>query len=490
MEAHTPLAQANGPTVPTGPAAAAAPPTAIPQAPPAPGIAQPTPAAPPRRNRNPRGPVEPTTRTTVQSAPALLEIGAASPFSTEQRRSCNFFFPDAQMLFHVLSICDQMMNSTERFLRSSPAWMPIVSQLYISVLWNVMILKVLVISGYGSAFVPFLSELSVNLKIDECVIPGPLVPFFQALAAINGPFDWIGDIVPALPSFPDLWNAENFSVRESFARLIPIPAIILDQLHAFSQFAIPPNQVSSYATFQWYRSIFSVGTANVARTNKLGPQLCGSLFTSQHQYDAARNFWNASLETGITRINAAAGQPVLTNYRQLFGFESQNGTLQLSWFTSASIAMNKYTQFFNGSVPLKSISLSGIGAVVILGKPNSNPSVRNWLYPTNAAIEPFLTSRYPPRREIPDALAVTFHHSDHEIEAQAEQYAILTHINVDWSANNETQHDWTRLAQNATHLGDYWIFAPHRHSGPIQIKAQFPQIIASRYHQQAANRAE
>ncbi|AGY36137.1 coat protein [Dill cryptic virus 1] len=490
MDPNVPIAQPNGPAIPNVAAAAANPPPPIQPAPPAPGAVQQAPAPAPRRNRLPHGPVPTSSRTAVTSAPALLELAAATPMYTEQRRATNFFVPDSQMLFHVLSICDQMMNSTERFLRSSPAWMPIVSQLYISVLWNVMILNVFVNSGYGSAFSSFLSELYGVLRIDECMIPGPLVPFFQALAAVNGPFDWIGDIVPGLPNFSALWNEAGFYANSNYARQVPIPALILDQLHYFSQYAIPANQQSTYATFEWYRNVFQQGLGAMNRLNRIGPQLCGSLFTTQAEYDAARNFWNASLNTGITRANAAEGQPAFNNYRQLFGFESQLGALQLNWFTSVSIAMNKYTQFFNGSVPLKSILPTGIGAVVIAGSPVNNPSTRTWIYPPDTSIEPFTTTRYPPRREIPDAMAIQFAHSDHELEEQAEQYAMLTHTNIKWHANLTAQNNWTAITADGLYLGDYWNMMPYRFFAPLHYKAQFAQIIASRYHQQAANRAE
>ncbi|GKB11528.1 hypothetical protein Tco_0845451 [Tanacetum coccineum] len=66
----------------------------------------------------------------------MLELAAAYPMSTDT------FIPDSTMLFHVLSKCDATMSHNERFTCTSPAWLPIVSQLYISVLWNFMILTV------------------------------------------------------------------------------------------------------------------------------------------------------------------------------------------------------------------------------------------------------------------------------------------------------------------------------------------------------------
>lgn len=409
---------------------------------------------------------------------------------TDQRRAPNYFVPDAQMLFHVTGICDQMMNSTERFLRSAPAWIPIVSQLYISVLWIVMILKVHVNSGYGAFYASFYSDLETCLKIGECMIPGPLVPFFQSLAAVNGPYEWIGDVLPVLPGFIHLWEATQFHPQSGLARQIPLPLIMLDQLYYFATRVDPQAaNASTYTTFQWYRNVFSQGLGTYDRLNRIGPQSCGSLFTTQAQYDSARTFWASAFGTGFTRINAADGQPVLTTFFHLLGFQSQDSTWQVNWFQHVVIVMQKYCQYFNGSVALKSISPVGIGAVVIRGTPNSNASARNWVFPANNSIEPFTSTRFAPLREIPAELGVIFHHADPEIEEQAEQYAILCHTNINWS-NLNPQNQWAAIPAASCFDGEYWNMTCFRHSPVIRFKVQYAQLIASRYHQQAANRAD
>jgi hypothetical protein len=489
MDARFPEAQPDGPIIPEAPAPQPAAPENIPPAPPAPGAAHQPVAPPTKRARTAYGLIPSPQMTGTPSAPTLLELAAAYPMYTVQNRTPNTFVPDAQLLFHVLGICDQAMISTERFLKSSPPWMPIVSQLYISVLWLYMIIAININTSYGAIFSNIYYELGTVLRIEDCLIPGPLVPFFQSLAAVNGPFEWIGDILPTLPSFSTIWNAANFRVNPSFARSVPIPAIMLDQLYAMSQMAPPVNQQSTYATFQWYRSVFSATNAGTQQLNRIGPQTCGSLFVPQAQYDSSRTFWNACLTGNFTRLNAAAGQPLLTNYAQLLGFVNQNGAPQFTWFASVATVMGKYCQFFNGSVPLKSISFTGIGAVAVYAKPLSPSLARDWLYPTATMIEPFCSNRFLPRREIPDNLLITFSHADHEIEKEGEQYALTTCTNIQW-IGVQTQNNWTAINDAHVHTGLYWNLPPFRFSPPINRKNQFQQIIASRYHQQAANRAE
>jgi len=406
---------------------------------------------------------------------------------TDQRRQVNYFVPDACTLFHVLGICDNLMNTTHRFTQSTPGWLPIVSQLYISVLWLYQILTVYCSSGYGMQFASILRDLNEILRIDECVIPGPLVPFFQALASVNGPFDWIGDIVSALPDFAALWNAAHWRTTDSFVRSVPIPAVLVDQLHYFAVWTVPANQ-TLYGNFEWYRNVFStaVGTGTT-RYHRMAPTTTGSLYTTDAQSNSARSFWNPFFSTQ-TRNDNSAGNPTFNQIAQLFGFVNQHGQVTLDWFQHVTIIMHKYAQYFNGSTSIKSISPTGVGAVLVHARPQANQGTRNWLYP--AAIPgPFLSSRFNPLREIPSAVKLDFQHSDHEIEEIAEQYAILTSTNVQWARNNATQHGMTAINVDHTHEGSYWTAPSHRRADGINLKVQFAQLISHRYHQTTANKS-
>ncbi|CAH9095267.1 unnamed protein product [Cuscuta epithymum] len=282
-------------------------------------------------NRHPIGLIPVAPRAAASGASALLEISGASPMYTQHRGPVNLFVPDAQMLFHVLGICDLIMNSTYDFISSSPGWLPIVSQLYISVLWNAMILKVYVKSGHGVMF-----DLP-HLQVNECMIPGPLVPFFQSLAAVNGPFDWIGDIVPHLPDFSIFWNALGFHVNSDYARQVPVPALILDQLYHFATWQVPEDK-TIFDSFEWYENIFSQDIRTHNSLNRMGPQLCGSLWTSSEQLEVARWFWSAAF--GDIRFNRVdATRDPFSNYHQLFGFVSQTGTPQHTWFQDVNMVM-------------------------------------------------------------------------------------------------------------------------------------------------------
>jgi len=486
VEQTTPQAFSSAPVAPTDAAAAPGPAAPLGQAPPAPGAVQPVPAGPPKRSRAPRGPVAPSTVTNVIGIPALLELGAASPMYTEQRRAVNYFVPDASFLYMTLGICDQMMTSTDRFLRSSPGWLPIISQLYVSILWLTTIVRNYVNSGYAPFFAQLLEDLETHMRINECLVPGPLVPFFSALAAVNGPYDWIGDIVPAIPNATDfLYQIDDghWCLNPNFCRSLPFPALLLDQLAYFATWQpTAPNTV--YGSFQWYRNQFSSPRARFTNTMFMTPDHCGSIFTTETQTTQARSFWNPILRN-FTRVDATDGHDILNDWIQLFGFSTQADEMQTHWFQHVAIIMQKYCQYFNGSIPLKAISPTGIGAVSIYGRPVNATNVRRWLYPQHV-FEAFLTSHFPPVHEIPDALVVTFQHADIDAEEIAEQYALTTHTNMQWAANIATQHAWTAINRDTTHSGSYWTMMAHRLSNGLRFKTQYAQLIASRYHQQAA----
>lgn len=491
MEHNTPLARPDGVHVPLAAAATATPPLPVAAAEPVPGAIQQSPAPAVRRSRTPNGPFRTAPPTPLSGASPLLELPAAYPMFTEQRRVANTFVPDAQLLFHVLSMCDQSMNNTDRFIRSANQWIPIVSQLYISVLWHVMILKVFVTSNQGSDFADFYDQLSTHLRIDECLIPGPLVPFFQALASTSSPFEWFGPIVPSIPGFAALWDAENFRPRPAFARQLPIPAIILDQLHAFATSTYRNENNAPYAdtytVHQWYRGVFSRTAATTEPLNRIGPQLCGSLYTPHTQHESARGYWAAALSSGITRVNADGA--ALSNYAQLLGLVAQDGTLQTDWFASVSNVMQRYCQHFNGSAPLKSIENTGLGAVAVRGYPANTTAARNWFYPDLRNIEPFTSTRFLPRREIPSDLDIYFRHAHPNLDETSEQSAVISHTNIVWSEIT-VQNNWNAVQLLDLYDGDYWLLSDCSESGPVRLKSQFVTLIASRYHQLNSNRAE
>ncbi|KAL3648763.1 hypothetical protein CASFOL_005166 [Castilleja foliolosa] len=411
------------------------------------------------------------------AACALLELTAPYRITRKLRGTANTFVPDAQMLFHVLGLCDLLTLNTTQFIDSTPSWIPIVSQLYIAVLWHVMIIRVYADSGYDFQFKGLVDSLYQNIRIGDCMIPGPLVPFFQSIAAASGPFPWSGDVLPVMPCVYALWDNTNVMPRKNVARSLPFPCILLDQLYAFANAPISDEENSAYHTFLWYDNIFGIPVANQSRYLRMGPQLCGSMYTPQTQFDAAYTFWHDELKF-FTRANPK--NIGFSDYPQLLGLSTLHGPNQLNWFQFASETMAKYSLHFERSAPLKSISCRGLGASRIKGVPRSNKRTRAWLYPPERAIAPFLSSRFEPRREIPDALSVVFDHSDHELGKEAEQFAMVTHTNLVWSTAFKARDGYETIEN--THVGTYWTDSPHRCSSEIQFKHLYNHVLVHHHH--------
>lgn len=484
-----PVASHDAPTAPNLAASAQAPAPPVAPAAPTGGVVQTQPAPAPKRARVPRGPIPFSGAPKTEGAPALLEISAAVPMYTVQRRSVNYFVPNFQFMFWILSLCDNMMLSTHRFTQSAPAWLPIVSQLYISVLVWYQILRIYVHTGYGIQFADYVRNMEQVLRLDECLVPGPLVPFLESLAATNGPFDWIGDIIAAIPNFDDLWQPTFHIPNEQQLHYLPWPVVLLDQLVNFATW-VPTAPQTVYGHFRWYHNVFSVASSlntNRYRRYLLSPPGAGSLFCTESQTNAARGYWNTLFST-FDRVGSATNNIRMNNVLQIIGFQTTTGAAQADWFQYVAIVMQKYGMYFNGSKQLKAISPVGLGASMVHGTLDVSANASDWLYPANYP-GPFFTNRFAPPHEIPSELRFSFGHSDHELEEVAEQYQLLTSTNVSFSSV-PTQHGRTQLTDALTRVGDYWTMLQHRQIDDINFKHQFAQLIASRYHQSVALKAD
>ncbi|CAF1866369.1 unnamed protein product [Brassica oleracea] len=348
-----------------------------------------------RRDRTPRGPVPQSPNHNIAPPNTMLEIAASQPYITVHPPRFNSFVPDAQMLFHVLGICDQLMLTTTQFLRSSPSWLPIVSQLYISLLWNFTILRNFSLSSFNGRFfditpiIPNFTSLWERFSVSYKSISNVKLYFFLQNRVKK-----------------KKWNGDENALNADYARQIPITAIILDSFTTS-----PPATTLTAFSFNEYNKL-----------NRIGPQLCGSLFATPQQTAAARAFWS-SVFASSTRVNAADETAPFTSGLNLFGFENS----QTNWFQYTCIVMhNNYSKYFNASVPLSSILPTGLGAVAVRGLPSVSEATRSFLYPTDAEIEPFTSSRFHPRRQIPSAMSVTFQHCEYDgLGEEAERYAII-----------------------------------------------------------------
>jgi hypothetical protein len=370
-------------------------------------------------------------------------------------------------------------------------WLPIVSQYYISVLWIYFILTVRVNAGYASTLeIHFYEDCTKYLHFQNCMIPGPLVPFFSALAASSASFDWLGDFLPGLPTPEEMLSHNGGHVHDNWLRSVPFPAAILDQLVHFVVFQ-PTAPATRYSSFEWFRSVFGANN-NASSRHRIAPNSAASMYVSNAQTETAHPFWQGLIGTTAAPIytrQTVANVGLFDNFFQFCGFVDgrANPRMHTDIFNAVSRCMQTYCQYFNGSIALRAIAPTGLGAGIPRGVPQSNVSTRDWLFPQNfpqARLSNYGLAIHP----LPAHLGVRFEHADHELEEVAEQYAITTHINVDLGhANNATQHGFPAIQNN--YSGSAWTMLMFRRSGNVQIHNAYGHTIASRYHLSTAARA-
>ncbi|KAJ4903472.1 hypothetical protein Rs2_17423 [Raphanus sativus] len=86
--------------------------------------------------------------------------------------------------------------------------------------------------------------------------------------------------------------------------------------------AIEYNDAADSFQFQWYSNFFSQTIQDYNKLNRMGPQLCGSLFATPQQTASARAFWS-SVFADATRVNAADKATQFTSVSNLLEFSNQ-----------------------------------------------------------------------------------------------------------------------------------------------------------------------
>jgi hypothetical protein len=456
---NAPALSLAAPQPPSGPALSTqAPPPQVPTAPnPQDGTALPNNATapPPKRSRAPRQP--PTDSSTVSSLPPLLVTVSDQPLYSVQRTTPTYVIPCAITLFHILSQMDFLMASTTKFYQVTPDWIPYVSQLYIAVLFFIQTLRAQELAGSIDPIqLEFLQRMVQRYHAPNLLIPGPLVPFFQAIASSNGPTDQYGNITPGIPNQQTLGVTQNNDYR--FANrinlILPNVILIMDQLIRTLQQA--PLASPDDNSDRWYTNIFGVAAAAPgpvatpesflmyspnARSNPYCPDSQVRAFhrTGTHWLNLLPTTPGVAAFTSPYTLGANA-TPL--NLWQILAFQGPPQVAAIanrhySWFDKVSSVMQKYCKFFHHSVPMAALSPTGIGAIYL------ETQLLNDAVTAAALLGPINTrtaySTAAPNRfdnKTVENIRFTVAHADPSLEELAEQYGVLTGINVDWTNVN------------------------------------------------------
>jgi hypothetical protein len=435
-----------------------------------------------------RAPIHPISSTSsVESAPPLLSLVANQPMQTRYRADVSHVIPSTQMLFYTLSEMDTLMSATHRFVSSSPNWIPYVSQLYVSVLFYYAVLRAQRSAGKISPEQEqFLDIMERQYEARSLRVPGPLVPFFEALGATSGPTTRYGNVTYGIPSDLNVSQNTFYCPANRSYLLLPNVILILDQM--IQVFTLPGNVVD--ATDYWYVSIFGAAAHNNEDTRALMliPHARNNPTVSHNQVRAfigQNTQWRPILPfdaAGNASQYTVGNNADTLSMLQFLGFYGvgANANVPYRWFSRISSTMQVYSAFFNNSVPLASISNVSTGAIYVTARFLGTAQNIASLTPNPVVVRPVYNNVGVPRyRNYPIAgCQAIYQHSVEKLDSTAEQLGALAQFNTDWSALTEA----IRPARANIVFGPGFEHPVIRSSNAVDLTPLIGSNIASYYH--------
>jgi hypothetical protein len=429
-------------------------------------------------------------------------------FNGIKHNETTFIVPCFIQFFYVLSLMDTQMVHTKRFTDANADWHPFVSQLYFAILTFYTVLKNQRIGGSisheQSLFVEF---LDVQFKAEHLKVPGPLVIFFQALAANAGPTENLGNVVFDIPNQPGVKQRDHFKFANNLYIHLANPIFILDQFMRIIQDIAPaaaaPNAITQASTDRVYLNVFGTAAAAAAanRSTMLTPSarnevqvttsLLNGLASSSNIWRNTLPFDPATNTSTYTTGNGAAN----LSLDQILGFRGFGATSAsyYDWFSQVARIMQPYGDFFKDTVSLGSITTSGIGISYIRTEfqtDNRTPdTLLHEIDTRDVRYQPAGTPRY----QIPNYTGVvtTHQHSEDYLDVVTEQAGILVQLNVAWeTVNADAAAIYVGPLRADILAGPLDLRLDTRKTTKLVVANTIPTIVSGYYHTPSALRFE
>jgi hypothetical protein len=482
MEIDTTVTNPPAPSTPdTAPAAPVPPPAPVAQPQPAHGAASSTEnkPSPPKDKKEPRKLTQ-LAKQGSSGIPPLLKVVATLSYYTEQNLATSFYVPSCINMFYILMLLDYRMLNTYRFTQSAPDWIPLISQLYISVLFYVQVLRAQRESGIiHPEYHSFLLAFEQRYDFRNLSVPGPLVPFFQSLTLSSSPFEWIGNICPGFRESDMPTRANNLlHTKAGIYKILPNPIVIIDQLKYILDMA---NVDSLTDNFRFFSNCM---TRNAADTNPeaVWQFTLHSRFTFDLSEDILRRFWRSRHQFQFPARYPPDTSAAKLSMPEFLGFSSASHYGRFyNYFDIVSGIMQRYSRFTLHSTTLAAISPTGLGAsnVIYTYEPNT---VLDDNTPTVVAA----VTNGPPvhyTRHFPTTFKGVASHADPELSELAEQYALASATNVSFS--NRTHMP----ADSSLREGPYWDLPDVRTTDKVDPSQGYFNSIMADYHLDQQSRA-
>jgi hypothetical protein len=420
----------------------------------------------------------------VNSVPDMYMLVSTSTMSTVNRHTLNTFVPSAIVMMHVLRQMNHLMCTTHRFLQGAQDWSPYLSLAYFGNLFIIQALRAYrEVNPLPMHEEWILSGIESTIGLDSLMIPGPLVPMFQAIAASCSPYEWLGNVAPSVLNITRGCNQNtDFMLQNGMNRILPQIPTYLDMIHRFRSIPAGADLATRQTILiQFYRSVFQVDcTVNdVHFTRALG--IPARPFDSVEFIPYVNGANNLDLPTRLNRNGADATDLNLAQYMGFYDAPTVANGRYHNWFNQAAGIHARYAQFFKDSVPLSAITPSGIGASLVLSTYAANPTLQSpgTFHAAVAAAAPAPAVRaYYTLNEL-TSLSIVATHGDEKLEEQAEQCAMLSAVNVDV----ETSSGMTSPTNANLRTGEVWTLPTVRRSPNVDIAPGIYARIVASYHE-------
>jgi len=381
------------------------------------------------------------------------------------------------------------MVTTHKFTQSNPVWHPLVSQLYISLLIYIHIIRCMVESDTSNIeLLQFYDLLYRHLGLESLVVPGPLVPLFAAITLSSSPHEWLGNICPTIPMTTGASAHNGFLLQSRLYMCLPSIPFIIDQLYELAtlgaltdgQYATWQNRISNIFTSaanNTTEAIYNVLTPN-ARFHTFVPRTMAEKFAT----------YMPSLNLPSRLTHTATASQTEMSYLQFFGFEAYDTTGTASnWLTTVGPIMSTYSSFFQGSVSLMSISPIGLGASLPVATFRASTNVVPDRLLFTAAVNADATNNIAAvasyvKKNLISSTATDISHAAPNLSELAEQYAALSIVNCDYTVSGAASSTLNGPTNATLRTGAYWSLPTIRAAIDIDALPGIANNVASYYH--------
>jgi hypothetical protein len=210
-------------------------------------------------------------------------------------------------------------------------------------------------------------QLTCLLRIRQTVntaglwIPGPLVPYFEALTLSCGAYAHQGNVSPRLPETLAAIPANHLVYDDDFKHHLPNLPAILDQLYTSGQYSSAELKESNVQASS-IKKLF--GVTPTAATTQFQNILSGPTFRSTQfmPLPALERYVGYYTLLSLPNFSGNLISTAPATWSQMLGIEPLYPGQPRSWITHVSTVMQTYCTHFNGSRSLLNITKVGIGA--------------------------------------------------------------------------------------------------------------------------------